>query len=1537
MSTTTLDARIERWQQNLLDLTLRNRMLNFKPGSSVQLIRPDSVSIFDRLTSSELSVTIREQPSENNEVTPPEAVVLANDEILATHSVKDTNAALRKMKIKSRGAIQEQGVNILFLAFGMVKWFDSDSSEAELLAPLVLVPVELSKPGPIHPFKLRAIEEEVVVNPTLTFKLSNDFGLDLPEWSDEDTLSSYLKKARDLLGPLKRWTVDDQVFLGLFSFAKLSMYKEMEAHREIIAQHPLLNAISGDPSFLSVTPEHPSADRLDREVRPAQSFQILDADSSQQEAIEMAKRGISFVLQGPPGTGKSQTIANIIAESLAMDRKVLFVSEKMTALEVVKRRLDEKGLGTFLFEIHSHKANKSAVIEELRRCVQPSPSSPTSVDDLNRLEKVRTDLNDYVQALHEARGPIGRSAFYIHGRLAALNDAAILPIPIRDIGTLRLEDLDGRSKLIKRVETLGQAIGRMDKHPWRDLRVEDWNPGDEVLVESTLRELGDRIDRVRDRSQELSDLGGCGRPNSPVELSRLIEGMRRASSTPFPPPAWLAKGEPERLLKEAEQVEGHYKRRAQLGTWLAQNYGDGVLSLDVNAMKGRFTGKYAGFLRFLNQRYRNDLAMLQGHSKSGQKKGYSEALADLDRITEFKELEARAGSVDAQGVGLFGDRFKGDRTDWGEVRSSILWTSHFLADFKDLMTDGMRTILCDRNGPALRLNGLAQEAREELSRLEAVQNEISNRFQLKDVISSVQAVSFDHFEDFAANHLAELESLREWIDISALEQACLKSGLEEVFALARKDGLPAGDLVRSYNKRAFHIWLETIYATDGRLRDFRSDEHRNNIELFRQLDERQMTIAQRRLTEKLSAGRTHCLNLQSGKGSELAILKHELEKKKRFKQVRQLFRECPNLILELKPCLLMSPLSVSNFLDPEQIRFDLVIFDEASQVRPEDAVGSIMRGGQTIVVGDSKQLPPTSFFQTTAGEDDEVEAEDLESILDECSAVGIGHHMLLWHYRSEHESLIAFSNRYIYDNRLYTFPSASRGEHGVSYVKVADGIYDRGGSRTNVAEARKVTELVFEHFTRTPQRSLGVIAFSESQQLAILDEIDRIRKERPEFEKYFEEGDNEEFFVKNLENVQGDQRDVIILDIGYARDRNGRMYQNFGPLNRAGGERRLNVAITRAKMQVKVVASIAAEDIEGTSGVGPRLLKDYLTYAASGGSRDVLLNGLERKNEADFDSPFEEEVYKALSAGGLRLQKQVGCSGYRIDLAVEGPRSPGTYILGIECDGASYHSGKTARDRDRLREKELKKLGWRIHRIWSRDWVLDRGKEVRKVMRVLGMADVATPGDGTPILPKAERVERDLAAGPVVLSHKTTESEDLAHLRPAILELVKNQGPVHLAVAKAYLRPVVNRPEIFDKIMTECLRTMVSEGEVSVREQFIWPAGVTRAPMRKHTGPIPKELDHVCLEEIGEVVLHSFRSEPELPRRSVINRTAFFYRHEKPSDRCRGRIERAIERLVSQGILLEKKDDVLRRADQMASGRFGESLPLSKLYKEGQY
>ena len=490
------------------------------------------------------------------------------------------------------------------------------------------------------------------------------------------------------------------------------------------------------------------------------------------------------------------------------------------------------------------------------------------------------------------------------------------------------------------------------------------------------------------------------------------------------------------------------------------------------------------------------------------------------------------------------------------------------------------------------------------------------------------------------------------------------------------------------------------------------------IHTFSEKDTEQFEINKAKIRAELSSMRPSLDMITPG--SALAILLREGEKKRKQKSIRSLLTETGELVQRVKPCFLMSPLSVSTFLAPEAVHFDVVVFDEASQIFPQDAIGAIYRAKQLIVVGDSKQMPPSNFFNTsTEAEDNDEETGDVtdfESILDLCST-SMQQLRLRWHYRSRYEQLITFSNKNFYDGDLVTFPSSKADAQGigVDYYHV-DGVFDRK-AHTNRKEAEFIVDLIYENIEKYPNRSLGVVAFSVAQQDLIDNLLFKRRQSIPEKEFFFKDNGNEPFFIKNLETVQGDERDTIIFSIAYGIDAQGRLLHNFGPLNRVGGERRLNVAVTRAKYNVQLVSSMHYTDVDlkRTSAEGVKLLREYLDYAENGEialERAVSVSPFEQ-----FDSDFELEVCDYLRSNGFSVDTQVGCSGFRIDLGLKLPDSS-DYVLAIECDGATYHSSKNARDRDRLRQEILERMGWKFYRIWSTDWFRNKSVEQLRLLEV---------------------------------------------------------------------------------------------------------------------------------------------------------------------------------------------------------------------------
>jgi very-short-patch-repair endonuclease len=656
--------------------------------------------------------------------------------------------------------------------------------------------------------------------------------------------------------------------------------------------------------------------------------------------------------------------------------------------------------------------------------------------------------------------------------------------------------------------------------------------------------------------------------------------------------------------------------------------------------------------------------------------------------------------------------------------------------------------------------------------------------------------------------------------------------------------------------------------------------------------------------------------------------------------VRKLFAEIPGLLGRLAPCVLMSPRSVAQFLGRAGTRFDLVVFDEASQIPMWDAVGAIGRGTSLVVVGDSRQLPPTAFFQRLEQGDepaaDDV-PEDLESVLDECGAAGLPRMHLDWHYRSRHESLIAFSNHHYYGNRLLTFPAPQQRAAGlgVRCVPVA-GVYDRAGSRQNRAEAEALVAEVVARL-RDPERqrhSLGIVTFSQPQQVLIEDLLDAACTKFPEIEPYFTAA-AEPVFVKNLENVQGDERDAILFSVCYGPDAAGKVYENYGPLNLQGGERRLNVAVTRARRELVVFTSVRPEQVAlRTAAVGARHLRTFLDYALGGDA--ALLAAAAADPRGEVESPFEAAVRDALVQRGHEVYPQVGCSGYRIDLAVVDPTAPGRYLLGIECDGATYHSAATARDRDRLRASVLKGLGWHLHRVWSTDFWQDPQGELDRLEAAIAAAKSVVAAEPARIAAAPQPVaEPSPAPGPAPSPAPNQESvaepapADSRGPRPYVCTVLKKAGN-----AEAFVGPAANRrlreqvaevlaaeaPLCFDRLartvaeawgvsrltdkVRERIREVLPAGTVEL-DEIVWPNDAAAAQFVGFRVPgdgdeAPRSADELPVVEIGNAMAWLLRQHQALAAEDLAREAARCFGITRLGSVVRAAMERGIDCLLAQ-------------------------------------
>ncbi|MCC7397305.1 MAG: DUF3320 domain-containing protein [Planctomycetes bacterium] len=1357
--------RLEHWKQKLLDLSMFNRLLNFVvTKKAVPLCGHELAAIEDRLQhGARFRVHARPalgQPDDPRDLelsarqsgVDPLQHLLAEElragRLRADLEADELDTRLVEIFRHARTSIEESGANTLYLAIGFLKWFETPTSSKPRRAPLLLLPLVAERLSVQEGFRFTLDDTEPRLNQTLLQLLQRDHGIVVglgdtpPEDDDGVDVAAVLAAFRQAVLAMPRWEVEASACIAFFSFTKYLMWLDL-ADREDLLQSPVLEHLVQRPgaTLPQAAPEVPR-ETLD-EIDPAAVLCPKDADSSQLAAVLSGAGGRSFVLEGPPGTGKSQTITNLIAQALANSKRVLFVAEKRAALEVVQRRLADVGLGPFCLELHSSKSGPKALLEQLRTTLElgqrraPAEWATLATD----LQAERTRLNDFVRRLHREREH-GISVFAAMAQLCGLRQAA--RVPLTELLPRGAAAVVAARTAVRQLAAVTPAIGVPAAAPWWGVRRTDWTPAlarEVVPVAARLQAAAAAVAAALPPVTAAFGLDAvfAGGGPSRDQLGAVLDLARLLRSPSSPPRALLEMADWKRREAELIAACDTGRRRDQLWSALAPRWRRDLLALDLDRLVGPFRqhAEHMFLVRWWHLRGPRRQLLPAAIGKPGAAPALRD---DLERALLVRDEERRLAAATAAQQAL-GAAWRDGFAAWDTVTAWVVW----VGDVRRLVLRLVPGALTPDAGVlaalAQRLDDLAAGGTTlppQLALLATATDELAMALRAAGELLQLDAVEAFGAEaapgwlaavaSRAARWQQHVPALRDHCAFRVAADAVVAQAAAPLLAAVNTGAIAPAAAPAAFERTFLETWLDQVHAAEPELARFRGPDHERVIQRFAELDRRALRLAGDVVVARLAAELPRVRDTQVA-SSELGLLERELKKQRRHKPVRRLFAEIPGLLQRLSPCMLMSPLSVAQFLGRGAARFDLVVFDEASQIPMWDAVGSIGRGRSLIVVGDSRQLPPTTFFQRLAqGDEPAVDdlPEDLESVLDECGAAGLPRLFLDWHYRSRHESLIAFSNHHYYKNRLLTFPApqAIAPGLGVRSVQVA-GVYDRAGSQQNRIEAVALVDEVVARLAdpARARHSLGIVTFSRAQQVLIEDLLDAARRERPAIEPAFARAD-EPLFVKNLENVQGDERDTILFSICYGPDAAGKTYENYGPLNQQGGERRLNVAVTRARRELVVFTSLCAEQVAvRTDAIGARHLRAFLDYATRG--EVALAAAVAADPSSDVESPFEAAVKDALVSRGHQVHSQVGCSGYRIDLAVVDPTARGRYLLGIECDGRSYHSSATARDRDRLRAAVLQGLGWRLCRVWSTDFWQDAAGEIERIEAAIAAAAVA--------------------------------------------------------------------------------------------------------------------------------------------------------------------------------------------------------------------
>ena len=1217
----TVETARQLWIRKLIDLSRRNNLLYYRPLKTGTL---------------DLSSAPAERLRE----------LLVGESVPASKLLPDIeddalNKPLRDISRRALENLEEKGLSTLFLTFGMATWPAMDGGRPTE-APVLLLPVGLSKREGSNSYHL-STTGTFQLNLVLLHVLQDQFRVTLqPDEllaefagdADEGTVCDVKGLCGEIQGRMaetKGFEIGLRVILGNFAFQKMAMVKDLRERASELAAHAVIAAIAGDvgaKSEITAGQTNPDPKEFDS-IPPESEFAVLDADSSQQRAIASVLAGQSRVIHGPPGTGKSQTITNLITSLAATGRRVLFVAEKKAALDVVKRRLEQVGLGHLAIVLHGADLSPRKVMQQVAHILEVVRSAvPVDCQQVHtQLVERRNRLNAHVARMHSLREPTRKSVYEMQGLVLRLASSVHTSTRWRVAELSRLTPPSDRqiTDLLAEAGGFASLFLRTDPSPWTGATLADGAAVQRAL-DLVQRMLSETLPRFLESVKDVIAQTGFRRPKSTRETSELADLLEVVQTT--------------------------------LSLYSPEVYACDLESLLRDLAPGRSGGFSAVWAWCSNGRYRRARKSILAMRVAGK--------------TSSVELckEGSAAATQSQ-------RWR----TWTGGKSMPV-----ALDNAEKHIQNLRRV-CDQ---AAELSGIVPLQRVAQQSIES----------LAQLVSSLVA---DQHTPFQIPKLTQIES--------GLADAGAGKLVDEI--RTRKPD------ANSWPSMFTYAWvsstLDAVSQQYPEVRGFIGSTHNRYVADFTHLDEERINLATDRVRRAHGERAIAAMNANPT-GEQL--IRAEATKMKRHMPLRKVFAQAADVLTAVCPCWMASPLSVSQLLDSGRQYFDFVIFDEASQVLPEDAIPSILRGNKLVVAGDSKQLPPTTFFAAAdedeyASDEDAVATEGYESLLDAMNAFLNGSY-LDWHYRSRDESLINFSNHHIYQDRLVTFPGPG-GPPAISHVLVKQEFGVDGQEESSSQEVQRVIALVLEHARISPDQTLGVITMGIRHMNRVQAALDQALEKRADLGAFFDPNKGERFFVKNLERVQGDERDAIIISIGYGKDRAGNLPLRFGPLLPEGGRRRLNVAVTRARQKLTVVSSFSHLDLDLARvrpGSGVELLRNYLQYASTNGKRlgDAEITG-------EPLNAFEAEVFDCLSTKGLKLIPQMGASRFRIDMVAEHPTKPGRYVLAIECDGATYHSSYTARDRDRLRQQQLENLGWRFHRIWSTDWFMRKEDEIQRAQR----------------------------------------------------------------------------------------------------------------------------------------------------------------------------------------------------------------------------
>ncbi len=1295
------------WQRRLLDLSLKNNLLNFRyKRDCLHLVCADLQSFCDKIEEKgKFTLLPNTTPVEDATYFGDDKGIRSMAELIAIEmksgklrclsSAEGLQETATTLIRKSRSAEEEAGANTLYLAFGFLKWRHEDDKE-DKFAPIVLLPVTLRR------MKTQGVlleaGDEYEVNTTLLEFLKQDFGIDVRGVDGKGlTPKEIISVFRAKTANMKGWMVYDEVYLSQFTFVRYAMWADVKNNIKRYSKNPLIQSLLTNTNAL---PENKLAAVSEDEGDPCEVLTPLSCDSTQYAAVAESAKGTTFVLHGPPGTGKSQTITNIIANALYGGKRVLFVAEKQAALQVVKKRLCEIGIGEFCLELHSGKStDKAEIIRGIENTLALSCDSDGErfASAGARITETREALRAPLAALHKKRR-LGVSVYEgIVYYLQNKNAPELLNIESTFYDSLTKQKLEECESMLITAQAAAKECGGVYRSPFSGVRLTECGAKTKAAVLCA-------AEVVLAEQKHLKNYLGIFLDTFNQKISKFtykkLENLIALASV-------LKDGELKEFFEcDEEELYKFYNANLRYDSEVKHWLKYFKTLPDIS----KFADEIEGELDNWGENYRSSrtlIAVIKRINRCAKSPvAEKDELEWIKRAYEIEQARSRilSNTKLSQNFVSFGGINDKKR---GEFLSPLYELHSVCAEtFMDYNADAFNSVCVQSEGGTLKplISGLISAATAFIKSAETF---------LKTVKADKTALSdediFEFYTQKCTALIDNIDMLPAWCMYKQTAKKLNDSGLSFMTDAMESGKINGKQILSSFRKNVYRNFIQTNIPADECLSAFSAsvlDE--NAADFSRQLEEFTSLTREKIRSELIS--RLPAKETEGSLALELMTFQRSIKGNMRGFNLRSLFTEVPELMKAVAPCMLMSPITVSQYLPADGGLFDLVIFDEASQMPTCEAVPSLARAKSAIIVGDPKQMPPTQFFMGSGQDDDHPEAEDLESVLEDCLALGIPEKHLIWHYRSKHESLIAFSNITYYSSKLCTFPSPDALDSKVTLRLMENGVYERGTTKCNKEEAEALVAEVVRRLKdeRLRRSSIGVVTFSTPQQIYIERLLNKEITKRGLEEAAYER--EEPLFVKNLENVQGDERDVILFSVCYGPDKAGKISLNFGPLNQFGGWRRLNVAVSRAREEMVVFSSMRYSmiDLSRTTSRGVAGLKAFLEFAEKGRtsisvkSDDIIIN---RQGIGKY-------IAEELSTYGYDCRCDVGVSDFKIDVAVTDPKNKHNFILAVLCDGTRQFSVK---DRSVMQVQTLKRNNWNVYRMYSINFFNNPKREIKKL------------------------------------------------------------------------------------------------------------------------------------------------------------------------------------------------------------------------------